>query len=627
MNSTDDIVVVPPVYESLFDVHRRDFWPESVLENPEIQAEMAERKELVSCLGLFFGLQNKELELTAAVDAGLVTETQAAELYSRLAEFLTAKEHNQRLLLYLPFELIPDARWQTSSRELAQAVSRFKDVYLKSWHGLLSQRDVRACFVDGDVFEPGVGPWPLPKVVKAAHFAWVLVSKGLITSSQVIKLIETSADKVLRQSLADSVKVMLDLGLVDSPSEIAESSDPLVRQLAATSQGSEVNQERLVLPSNLGQLRELVPQIRHEQSCLEQSLGDLRWGVSDRRIAWLRQRDSQVIIKNFAERIACALAEGLISVADLKEFFLEHIQDEFLVLVAIEAACRFLEEIAKRDLTAARTAHTAFETELALASRFSSIAVDAAVEGLRLRFSYLGVTTQRGVDRPGEVFCPERTFGNGQLGKLASIVEAIRTDDRLSRMLYPVLLVYGSRAKGYAPHNADFDLAVMVRPWVDLNLRTSIQDALARAAEKGGIKASFLEFWLEWESCCLKIRDFKERDGLMGGNDTAHVLFEAVWIGGLCEIRPIFSSLVSRFLLPDHGIIQAVKGLLLAEIERSTLQFRLMHKGYAYMYPLQGGISTRNSSAIDSESVFWDKGYRQLATKLFVTRVFLPDCS
>jgi len=36
----------------------------------------------------------------------------------------------------------------------------------------------------------------------------------------------------------------------------------------------------------------------------------------------------------------------------------------------------------------------------------------------------------------------------------------------------------------------------------------------------------------------------------------------------------------------------------------------------------QGGIETKNSLDIDSKSSFWDSGYRQLATKLFVSKVF-----
>jgi hypothetical protein len=158
-----------------------------------------------------------------------------------------------------------------------------------------------------------------------------------------------------------------------------------------------------------------------------------------------------------------------------------------------------------------------------------------------------------------------------------------------------------------------------------LQSRASLQYRLARAAKEVGVEAGFLEFWLEWESGLLKIRDFQDRHQQLGGNQFAHILFEAAWIGRTIDIEAMNGCLVSRFFLPGSGgMFQAVRDLLVREIERNTLQFRLMHKGYAHLYPPRGGIATRNSPAIDSGSSFWDSGYRQLATRLFITRVFLP---
>ena len=41
-------------------------------------------------------------------------------------------------------------------------------------------------------------------------------------------------------------------------------------------------------------------------------------------------------------------------------------------------------------------------------------------------------------------------------------------------------------------------------------------------------------------------------------------------------------------------------------------------------YKKQG---TKNSDLIDWKSDYWDPGYRRIATKLFLSRVFLPDLS
>jgi hypothetical protein len=62
-------------------------------------------------------------------------------------------------------------------------------------------------------------------------------------------------------------------------------------------------------------------------------------------------------------------------------------------------------------------------------------------------------------------------------------------------------------------------------------------------------------------------------------------------------------------------------------MERDTLQYRLMHKGYERFFPAYGGMKTPHGDRIDGESIFWDSGYRDAAIKLFANRVFLPKIS
>ncbi len=621
MNSKN-ITVVPPAYESLFGVHRNDsIWPELILNNSAIQIEIRTRRHLNDCLKKIFSiLPRADMEITTAIDTGLITLMQAEELYVELVEFFETSEHNKRILLYLPFELIPDADWKIESKSLTRAIVEFHEIYLSAWEELLSHYDIRACFTDGDILEPGLRKEPLPRVVKAAHLAWVLVSKGLISSKRVIELITASRDEVLRQSLGEAVRVIYDLDLVDLDSMI-DSGDPLLQKIVVELKGriktlDKTNQ--LNLPCRL---KELIPNINDELGNLEEEFDNLEEHVSAGRIKWLRQKGSQNIAKNFAGRISSALDEGLISIDEFKEFVKEHAHDELWVQVSVEAIGKFLEIMVSKDLATARSLYKILNP-LITAGNQNSQAISYALKGVRLRLSFLGVIDREMSAQPGESFVLEEAVNSTELDQLASIVKMIEMNDQLSKILYPVLLLYGSRAKGYG--SADFDLAVMIRPWAGLNLRDTVKEALVGIARKVGVEASFMEFWLKWESGLLGIRDFEDPDMDIGGNDFAHILFESAWIGQHQDVRPIFSGLISRFLLPDSGgIIQAVRPLLLKEMERNTLQFRLMHRGYAHMYPCQGGIKTRNSSGIDSESSFWDSGYRQLATKLFVTRVFL----
>ena len=63
----------------------------------------------------------------------------------------------------------------------------------------------------------------------------------------------------------------------------------------------------------------------------------------------------------------------------------------------------------------------------------------------------------------------------------------------------------------------------------------------------------------------------------------------------------------------------------LESIEKDALQYRLMHKGYERFCAPCGGSALKKQTSLDGNSPFWDSGYRAMATKLFVERVFLTQ--
>ena len=88
----------------------------------------------------------------------------------------------------------------------------------------------------------------------------------------------------------------------------------------------------------------------------------------------------------------------------------------------------------------------------------------------------------------------------------------------------------------------------------------------------------------------------------------------------------MYEKLLPGFLYSQDKKIKDTdaRKIWMRELERDTLLYRLLHKGYARLNTEQGGITTRNGNDIDQNSMFWDSGYRRLATKLFITKVFLP---
>ncbi len=125
------------------------------------------------------------------------------------------------------------------------------------------------------------------------------------------------------------------------------------------------------------------------------------------------------------------------------------------------------------------------------------------------------------------------------------------------------------------------------------------------------------------------MRDLAEPDMALGERSWTHVLFGGVWEGNKEAIDELREKLLVPYFSNTKTIIHGreARGLYLEELERDTLQYRLMHKGYERFYPPRGGIDAPHADRIDGKSVFWDSGYRAMAIKLFASRVFLPKVS
>jgi hypothetical protein len=57
-------------------------------------------------------------------------------------------------------------------------------------------------------------------------------------------------------------------------------------------------------------------------------------------------------------------------------------------------------------------------------------------------------------------------------------------------------------------------------------------------------------------------------------------------------------------------------------MERDTVLYRLLHKGYERYFPIQSPYA--GATAIDGDSAFYDPRFRRFATELYLGRVFLP---
>ncbi|MEK7585608.1 MAG: hypothetical protein AAB455_03810, partial [Patescibacteria group bacterium] len=211
-----ETVIASPAIESLLNLIDEDsFWPEVVRGNPGLVEQVRSRTSLAQALAdVFDQLAPKNLDIKEAVGSGQLESRKVIRAYHELAALLESDSESRRLILYLPFEFLPQGSWFLGSDSLAQAATRLNRVYLKRWYELLWFSDVRENFVEGDVLEPGLRSVPLRRVVKAAHLVPKLVERGLLSVAEVKKLIEANRGNILGDSLTEAALVLNDLGLM-----------------------------------------------------------------------------------------------------------------------------------------------------------------------------------------------------------------------------------------------------------------------------------------------------------------------------------------------------------------------------------------------------------------------------
>ena len=488
---------VAPAAESLLHVRdRATSWPGEIKENKQLEKEIALRNEAITSIdSLFVRIPKADMDITEALDSGIVTEEDVAVIYEHLTAFIESDEYNKRFILYFPFEFIPSTSWQPKSQELQVAMHEFRTTYLTQWEKLLLVNDVRANFVDGDVPEVELRKRPLERVAKAAHLLPKLVEKGLVTMPEIIDLIESNPGNTLQASIVDTLPVLVDMGFIS------------------------LHEAENLLQSNYLTL----PKKRTKEISPDQ--------MTEGRLKWLNEKNKPVTMQ-----------EGLADVID-RPF------EEKQPLLATE------EEVLK------------------------------------------------------------------------SAVHLIESSPELSKVLYPACILFGSKVKGYGSLDADMDVALFVKPGNTQDDIDSIRASLATIIPHEQLKGKIVEFWLEEEDDELTVIDFPKPQTNIADSSWSHVLFEGAWVGNSDAIKELYSKLLTGYLYSEDKTIQGAdaRRIWLEEMERDTLQYRLMHKGYARLFPEQGGIHTEHSDSIDGKNMFYDSGYRRLATKLYLNKVFLPQ--
>ncbi len=583
------IILASPAIESLLFKLKDSNWPNWIKDNQAIKIESKIRLDLYQQLNSLFknGYASSDMN----------------SVYNNLSDFIEASNFNQRLIFYLPTELIPE-----NPTNIELAASRFQTIYLHSWRNLLYNYDLRANFLDGDTEQSDM-------VSKAAHLIPVLLKKGLISFKEIIDLFKNSSDKILSDSILDTLPTIFELELASSTELklLSDSENYWLRNIAIIIRSNGCHKPEPVIINNQVDLEKLIIVI--DQKIIEKNKFIKSQTENLDRINWRQQKEQKIIFKKYANDVYCSLVNKTLIMADFKSFLFSQ-TNELSILLGIYTLGKINSSKVSRE----------FKSWLIEVSQKSNLILSTVESTLSYWFNQ-GVITQKYLEyfylTPKKIdanFSTKKIMSNSELKEMSGLIKLVEEDVELSKYLYPVLLIYGSRIKGYASKTTDIDLAIFVKPDVSFESFNYINEQLERIMKHEKIKGQPLQFWLKNNHKQLLINDTVSCQKVVGNSYCVHVLLGGAWLGNSKIIKELHKKLLPKYLTGNPEL----KTIWLKELERDFLQYRLMHSGYANFFPERKILDTPHSRDVDSSSSFWDEGYRELATKLFIKKIFLP---
>lgn len=625
-------------------------WPEQITDDRDLAKLVGIRRKLYSDLETIFGrIPEVTTDINEALKSGLIRSDDIVGLYNDLAEFLDVDPDHARLILYLPLELLPDKKSGAGGLKALMAASeKFTVAYLRSWRKLLRESEYRANFVDGDVLEFEIpDKVVLPFVRKAAHLIPAMIQKGLISVAEIIRMLDETGDEVLVYSILDTFPILTDLRFVTAVDwqKLFASKNPALDKAALA-------QYRNIGPSQQSSRVEIITgfpgnQIASGQlylvaNCLCMDLKRIWYdcerkkiqSAPENRVDWLRQERQGQCYEEYADLLAVAFEQNKITLEDIAGL-IKGKDNQIALILGVISARRAAERLIKSEPQRAEAVRDYFNLifldlwqgssrrvldQLFITwSRWLSVGLieHSFLEGLGLKMPRL------------DSFASECRILDDDLNELGPLLERVYSQPDVLKLLYPVCVLFGSRLKGYALHSdSDLDLAVFVRPEVSQDERPRIKRLLEEIYSHEKIRRKVVEFWVENEGGDhLRIKDAPADSRAIADNSWAHLLLCGAWCGEQESIDELYQKLLPNFLFSKGQIIDGkrAKKIWLQMMEMETLQYRLMHKGYLRYHPPEMKAQAERSWPMDPQSSFWDPGYRRIAAKLFVARVFLPE--
>lgn len=554
-----------------------------------------ERRFLVKEIETIFKkIEDPEMEIEEARKQGLVTTSEIVDLYNNFSGFIGESLPNSRLILYLPFQLIPDLNGTGSKPDnLMAAEKKFAEVYRESWIRLLFVNDVRADFYNGDILEPGLGN--PEKVRKAAHLASEILKKGIMSREDVDLIMGINSTDIL---------------LCKNLTEGLSTTEELVKNTEGFNL-EEFKNELKVVDEKYGFGLRRIDFVSLEEK-YKTTNPDTE--ISKQRAAWLRKAERRDIFEKYAVQIIdFSLIENLINTGN-----------EDNILLALKALFNQSEVDPRSKLIIESMWQKGF-------GQFDETIITGINCWYRKKIISSEYAQQLGIKLPdlSQIFPVDlEKSKNPEFKMFLNMVEEIKKDPVLMKNIFPTVLVFGSIAKGYSGMGSDVDMGIFFRPEVNFEDREKIISRLRTIRGLDNI-GRICEIWTKKNENKLKVKSIPGNLWGILGPKKIQFVFNGIWFGQSEETEKLRQDLMeSYFHLSSLGDKkESARYILLNELESDLLQYRLMHKGYRKFYPDRVKSEIKRNKLIDGNSTFWDPEFRRVATKLFLARVFLPDLS
>ena len=629
-----NLEIIPPASVEIFlnGLGNKTHLPAEIAGNTRLLEQSSERRNLyLSVSNIFEKVSDVSMDLDKALDKGIVHAEEVTTMYEQLSDLIEKDENNTRVILYLPFQLIPGVDGKKESERLTNAQDRFKDVCKNAWIRLLHESEPRASFVDGDVLEPGMGT--PPRIRKAAHLIPDLLQKGVLITDDVIEQFDLSSNEELSRSLLEGIIVARDKQLItDADWQTIQNLCKAKSATVDVSQRSNEKHDKLEDKS----FEDITIKLDADLAEIDTKYAEnspYTSTISPERAKWEKGVKQDEAIDKAANNIAQQLQSGEMEVKEIEVF--GHTEDYNKAL--IRGITKAAESYSGADLQRAKKlAENSQELIQKLWDSGSSGIKDIIVSTM-CHWRRLGIIEDEELKKLGinlpDLSSPfpvnlEELIKTDLQGAI-DITRRIKESPSLSESVYPFMLAFGSRLKGYAGLNADLDGAIFVKPTVSWEKREAILRQLHQEIPEVKDLGKILEFWVEEKEGKLGFRIIPEGTETVIGSPQIHFLIGGAWVSQSKDYQQLYGDMIKKYLdLSRFGEQKdQVRTQLLGQIELDILQYRLMHKGYRKYYPNKRGEGTEHADLIDWESDFWDPGYRRIATQLFLSRVFLPDLS